>query len=383
VVDDNADNRMLLAELVAVLGHRGTPAGNGREALVLLSERPFDLVLLDVLMPQMDGFAALERIKGDARLRELPVIMVSGLGEVDGVVRCIEAGAEDYLTKPFDPVLLRARINACLEKKRLRDAERLRAAELEAALARLEAAQQQLVTQAKLASLGTLTAGIAHEIRNPLNFVTNFAEVVVEQVGELRHLLGGADGASAELLADLERNVAKIREHGRRADQIVRGMLLHARGQAGERQRTDLNALVEEVVAGARTNPELVRGVKVKAKLDAKLDPFPFDAEMLRQVAWNFVLNALQALEGKGTLTVETGREPGFAVLRVIDTGPGISADPAEIFKPFFTTKRQGTGLGLAIADRIVKAHGGRIELESKPGKGAAFTVRLPHSESQ
>src|SRR5207302_4468156 len=151
-----------------------------------------DLVLRDVLMPEMDGYAALEQIKADPRLREIPVLMVSGLGEMDAVVRCIEHGREDYLTKPFDPVILRARINACLEKKRLRDAERRRAEELERALRQLKETQDQLVAREKLASLGALTAGIAHEIRNPLNFITNFAQLAGQVVQDLRAALDTA-----------------------------------------------------------------------------------------------------------------------------------------------------------------------------------------------
>src|SRR5438067_1301326 len=188
VADDKGINREMLCRYVTELGHQAAAAENGRSALALMRARPFDLVLLDVLMPEMDGYTALEQMKADARLREIPVIMVSGLDEVDSVVRCIEQGAEDYLYKPFDPVLLRARINACLEKKRLRDAERRRAEELERALRQLKAAQDQLVVQEKMASLGALTAGIAHEIRNPLNFITNFAQLAEEQLRELRSL---------------------------------------------------------------------------------------------------------------------------------------------------------------------------------------------------
>src|SRR5215470_8928401 len=169
-------------------GHEHAPRKTIRRR-ARLHDSAFDLVLLDVLMPEMDGYTALEQIKANPRLREIPVIMVSGLEELDTVVRCIEHGAEDYLYKPFDPVLLEARINACLEKKRLRDAERRRAEELERALQQLKTAQDQLVVQQKLASLGALTAGIAHEIRNPLNFIMNFAQVTHERVRELRSLL--------------------------------------------------------------------------------------------------------------------------------------------------------------------------------------------------
>src|SRR4051794_38421378 len=134
VADDKAANREMLCRYVARLGHHAAAAADGRAALAMMRARPFDLVLLDVLMPEMDGYTALEQIKADPRLREIPVLMISGLDEVDSVVRCIEHGAEDYLYKPFDPVVLRARINACLEKKRLRDAERRRAEELERVL---------------------------------------------------------------------------------------------------------------------------------------------------------------------------------------------------------------------------------------------------------
>jgi CheY-like chemotaxis protein len=237
VADDNPVNRQMLAELVAGLGHTVTTAENGRQALALLHDHAFDVVLLDVLMPEADGMAVLGRIKSEPRLRETAVIMVSGLGEVDSVVRCIEQGAEDYLIKPFDLVILRTRVNACLEKKRLRDAEARRARELERALEQLRAVQDRLVANQKLASLGALTAGIAHEIRNPLNFVTNFAQLAAELVDELHEHLRGAPGEVGELLAALGQNVAKIQEHGRRTDAIVCGMLLHARGQPAERRR--------------------------------------------------------------------------------------------------------------------------------------------------
>jgi len=119
IADDDAANRQILARLLNLLGHDVTMAENGRKVLTLLQQRPFDLALLDVVMPEMDGIAALKQIKADAQLQEMPVIMVSGLDEVASVVRCIEEGAEDYLTKPLDPVILSARINAWLERKRL------------------------------------------------------------------------------------------------------------------------------------------------------------------------------------------------------------------------------------------------------------------------
>ena len=156
VVDDNRMNRMKLSHSVEQQGHIVRLAENGQKALGLLKDEEFDLVLLDIIMPEMDGYQVLERIKGDPDLRDIPVIVISALDEVDSAVRCIEIGAEDYLPKPFNPVLLRARLNASLEKKKLRDLEK----------AYLQ--QEMMLRQnEKLATLGKLSAGMAHEMNNP------------------------------------------------------------------------------------------------------------------------------------------------------------------------------------------------------------------------
>ncbi len=131
-MDDGAENRDVLRRRLEREGHAVETAENGRRALELVAQRSYDLVLLDVLMPELDGYAVLDALKGSPATRDIPVIMISALDELEGIVRCIERGAEDYLHKPFDPVLLRARINACLEKKRLRDREQAIAAELRA-----------------------------------------------------------------------------------------------------------------------------------------------------------------------------------------------------------------------------------------------------------
>jgi signal transduction histidine kinase len=396
VADDHPDNRRMLAQLLNLLGHHATVAENGRQALQLLREQAFDLVLLDVVMPEMDGVAALRVIKSDARLHEMPVIMVSGLDEVDSVVRCIEEGAEDYLTKPLDPVILAARINAWLEKKRLRDAERRRSEELEQALQQLKRTQDRLVAHEKLASLGALTAGIAHEIRNPLNFVTNFAQLAVGLVRELRGHLGNSPDEVGELLADLEQNVAKIEEHGRRADHIVQSMLLHARGQPGQRQRTDLNALVAESVSlayhGLRGQDATFQ-VSLETEFDRRVPPLEVSAQDLSRVVLNLTNNACYAAHDKRRsagpgfqprVVVRT-RDGGDVVeVRFWDNGNGIPADLRDkIFTPFCTTKPAGagTGLGLSISyDIVVQMHKGSLRLESEAGRYTEFIVTLPKS---
>lgn len=175
VVDDDVLNRKLLARHLEQEGHRVSSAAGGREALHALAAERFDLVLLDVLMPEMDGYEVLERIEHDEELRHIPVIMVSALDEVDSVVRCIEAGAEDYLSKPFDPVLLRARVNGCLSKKRLHDLELAyieqvghvvrAAAAVEAGTFEPEALEQVAARQDALGQLARVFRRMAEEVQ--------------------------------------------------------------------------------------------------------------------------------------------------------------------------------------------------------------------------
>ncbi|MBI5624953.1 MAG: PAS domain S-box protein [Elusimicrobia bacterium] len=218
-----------------------------------------------------------------------------------------------------------------------------------------------------LANIGEMAAVVAHEIRNPLGSVVIAASQLA--AGDL----GEADRGMVMKL---------LRNESKRLTDVLAGFLAYARQPSLRLARVDLNALVSEVLGIAQSNKDLLRHTRVSMSLDPSLRPCPMDSDQIRQVLWNIVVNALQALAGTGKLSVSTGSEPGWVFFRVRDTGPGIAGRmQREIFKPFFTTKQQGTGLGLATADRIVKAHGGEIGVDSRPGDGAAFTVRLPWME--
>ena len=203
VVDDNRVNRLKLSLGLEQQGHTVILAEGGREALELLETGEFDVVLLDILMPEMDGYEVLERIKGDVRLRDIPVIVISALDEIDSVVRCIEMGAEDYLPKPFNSTLLRARLNSSLQKKKLRDLEKMYL-------------QQEIMLREseKLATLGKLSAGMAHDLNNPVSAARRAAEQLPatltrlqesqlklseqELTGEQRSVLQGLDRLAQE-----------------------------------------------------------------------------------------------------------------------------------------------------------------------------------------
>jgi signal transduction histidine kinase len=399
-VDDNPQNRDLLKRMLERQGYSVTTAANGEECLRLLAEQRFDLVLLDVIMPGLNGFDVLSRIRTSEEWRNIPVVVVSALDESSAAIRCIEMGAEDYLPKPFDPVLLKARIGATLEKKRLRDQELRYARELEQALDELRQAQDKLVVQEKLASLGALTAGIAHELKNPLNFITNFAALAREAAGDLRTELEKAEPDSEEigyLIGNIIENVGRIEDHGKRADRIVRGMLLHSRGQPGAREFSDINALVDEALNlayhGIRARDHSFN-VNIRREFTPDLARVPVRSEDISRVLLNILNNAFYAMNEKRKtappdyapeILAQTVDEGDCIGIVLEDNGNGIpAAIQKKIFDPFFTTKPagSGTGLGLSISFDIIRAHDGSLSVESEPGRFARFRIVLPKQVS-
>ena len=269
--------------------------------------------------------------------------------------------------------------------------------DLQHALDELQTTQVQLIQAEKMASLGELTAGIAHEIQNPLNFVNNFAEVsgeLAQELAEERSRPVRDPELEAELLLDLKQNMQKITQHGQRAASIVRGMLEHSRASTGERQPTDLNALADEYLRlayhGLRAKDKAFNAtLKTDFAPDLGLvDVVPQD---IGRVLLNLFTNAFYAVQQRQqagepgyvpTVRVRTERQGDEVVVQVQDNGTGIpEAVKAKIFQPFFTTKPtgEGTGLGLSLSyDLVVKGHSGTLDVASEAGQGATFTMTLP-----
>jgi signal transduction histidine kinase len=286
-------------------------------------------------------------------------------------------------------------------------------AEVESAMSELKATQSQLVQQEKLASLGQLTAGIAHEIKNPLNFVNNFSEVSMEMIEEIKEERAKNQETRDEtlvdeILEDIQSNLGKIHQHGSRANGIVTSMLQHSRGGSGKMEPTDLNALIKEYVNlsfhGMRAGKNPIN-VDIILDLDPDLGMVSMIKEDFTRVVINLCNNAFDAMREKvklyhvpslpagkaGTkyqegvkylpkLKVSTMLENGRLRLSFEDNGPGIQDEIKDkILQPFFTTKKgtEGTGLGLSITHDIIKAHGGELKVETKIGEGTAFIIQL------
>ena len=322
-----------------------------------------------------------------------------------------------------------------LEQKRM-VVEESKAA-LEKTLVDLKAAQNQLIQQEKLASLGQLTAGIAHEIKNPLNFVNNFSEVSLEMIDEALEELGKAASSdhteeTTLILTDIKSNLTKIHSHGSRADSIVKAMLQHSRGGSGTTEPTDLNALIREHINlsyhGMRAGKDPLE-VNIDLQLDESIGEIPLIAEDFSRIILNLSTNAFDAMKEKRSpadssagsseilpqppagsfeslpqsgsprrvpapdpatvpppytphLTIRTHKTSGTITIEFEDNGPGVPDDIKDkILQPFFTTKKgtQGTGLGLSITHDIIKAHGGTLHINSS-GSGTIMKVTLSES---
>ncbi|MDE3184265.1 MAG: tetratricopeptide repeat protein [Bacteroidota bacterium] len=272
---------------------------------------------------------------------------------------------------------------------------------LEKTLANLKSTQNQLIQSEKMASLGELTAGIAHEIQNPLNFVNNFSEVNKEMIAEMKEEIDKGNYNEVKIIADdIEANEEKINHHGKRADAIVKGMLQHSLSSTGVKEPTDINALCDEYLRlsyhGLRAKDKEFNA-EIKTDFDGTIGKINIVPQDIGRVILNLINNAFYAVDEKKksgakdyepTVSVSTkhslllGRGVGGEVtITVKDNGNGIPQKIVEkIFQPFFTTKPtgQGTGLGLSLSYDIVKAHGGEIKVETKDNEGTEFIIQLP-----
>jgi signal transduction histidine kinase len=270
-----------------------------------------------------------------------------------------------------------------------------RTTELRESLESLKTTQRQLIQAEKMASLGELTAGIAHEIQNPLNFINNFSEVTTELVAEMNDELKTGNIQEGILIAsDIETNMKKISSHGKRADAIVKGMLQHSRTNSGTKELTDINTLTDEYLR-LTYHGLLAKDKTFNADMITHFDPALPKINVVQQdmgrVMLNLFNNAFYAVNQKQKTTdanykpeviVTTSTENGLIIIKVRDNGIGIPETIKEkIMQPFFTTKPsgEGTGLGLSLTyDTVVKGHGGTIHIDTKEGEYSEFTIRLP-----
>ena len=401
IVDDEEKVCSLFAQILNARYSCET-AANAQEALDWLQREPFALVITDIQMPGIGGIELLRKIT--ELYRDTAVIIVSGVDRTQRVIDAIRMGAFDYLLKPCDLEALELCVDRALERRTLlRNATRYkedlekRNLELARRKAELERIQAQLVHSEKMASLGQLAAGIAHELNNPAGFILSNMASLLEYMHELRRILSSAHDASAgtadtasptvvtpddyeRLLSDLESIAADSYSGGERIKDIVQNLRLFSRLDEAELKHVDLHEGIESTI---RLLSQYYSSPAITLRREYGLVP-PIDcyAGQLNQVWMNLLVNAAQAIGNRGgEVRINTSFDGERAFVRISDTGEGIQPEHLNrIFDPFFTTKPvgEGTGLGLSISHGIIVRHGGTLSVESSPGQGATFSVNLP-----
>jgi two-component system NtrC family sensor kinase len=419
VVDDSSTRRTYLQDLLTREGYSVTLAAEPAEALRLIGapDKAWDCVLVNILSPSFDGLELCRQLNAFRGLAPLPGMEVSsfsivGLGNEDGgdmLARAFDAGADDVVPTTAEADAIRIRVRALVRRKLLQDEnwrieaelrerelafERARAEaasaealgkanrELEEANQRLKETQSKLVQAAKMASLGELVAGIAHEINNPLAFILAHQGTVERLLAEIAAKLPPGTGLERPLSKSVERMGAMKMGLGR-IQELVLNLRRFSRLDEGDFQTINVRESIETVLA--LLSHKLSARIDVRRRYDAVPDLYCSPA-LLNQVVMNIVGNAADAINGTGAIDIETLSNETTYTIRISDTGPGISPELRErIFEPFFTTKPvgAGTGLGLAIAYSVVQAHKGTITVDSSPSGGTSFTITIPRQNIQ
>jgi two-component system, sensor histidine kinase and response regulator len=370
VVDDNELTRSLLARRLGRQGYTVSVAKGGQEALEMIESSAFDLILLDIVMPDLNGIQVLERLKQDPALRHIPVVMISALDEFDKVVKSIEIGAEDYLPMPFNPVLLRARVGACLEKKRLHDKE-------VAYLREVAKAREEALEANRIKSL--FFATINHELRTPLTAILGYIQLLMRTPDR-----SAGDRDTLDI----------VMRSGEHLLGLINDLLTISKIEAGHatlsEQVFDLHDLLHSM-SEMFQNQASARRLRFNVYMAVDVPRYAFgDDGKLRQILINLLGNAFKFTDS-GSVEVGVSWRDGRAAIEVRDTGCGIGAEEfGQLFQPFTQTgsgrkARQGTGLGLAISQSFARMMDGEITVMSALGKGSTFRleIRLPAAEPE
>lgn len=416
VVDDTPDMAALIRAVVEDQGYDVSVASDGQQALEIASAEHPDAVLLDVMMPGMNGMEVLRRLKSDTTLRTIPVLLVTAKGDEKDVIAGLDEGADDYVTKPFKHEILAARMRSAVRTKQDHESLVKLNQDLQREIHERERMQQELAQAKQLESVGHLAAGIAHEINTPAQYVGDNIRFLKEVFADLNNLIISFD----ELLQGAKENsvdadlVAKVETAAQKADidylteevpkaidqslegigrvaRIVRAMKEFSHPSSDEKQPADLNRLLDSTLTVSRNEWKYV--ADLKTDYDPDLPLVPCLAGEFNQAVLNLVVNASQAIADivgdgsreRGTITVRTRLAKQWAEIRIEDTGTGIPENARDkVFDHFFTTKDvgKGTGQGLTITHSIiVEKHGGTITFETAVGRGTTFIIRLPISE--
>jgi len=394
IIDDTPTNLGVIVNYLEDVGFEIMAARNGKSGLQIAQRAQPDLILLDIMMPGIDGFETCRRLKADEQTQDIPVIFMTALTNVEDKVKGFAVGGVDYITKPIQQAELLARVQTHLTLSKLqheleqqverRTAELVQAnTQLKTEMAHREKVEEQLRQSQKMEAIGQLTGGIAHDFNNILTVI----------MGNISFILNDLD-QNGPFIGELE----QVQEAAERAASLTRQLLAFSRKQMLQPKVVNLNDTVNNINQMLRRTTR--EDIAFETYFDPELKPVKVDPGQIEQVIINLVINACDAMPSGGALTIETSNitldedysyhrpevEAGdYVMLTVSDTGIGMNAETqARIFDPFFTTKERGkgTGLGLATVHGIINQSGGHIWVYSEPGKGTTFKIYFPQLKS-
>jgi two-component system, NtrC family, sensor kinase len=380
VVDDVDANLLALEALLSDLDCEVVCVHSGNAALSQLLRREYAVMLLDVQMPEMDGYEVARHAHENPITRLVPIVFLTAQDRAEeNILRGYGTGAVDYLFKPIDSTILRSKVRVFLElhrtKKQIVDSKK----RLELTLSELEAAQAQLVQSAKMASLGELVAGIAHEINNPLAFALSHLDTALRALSPIEAALKPEESVASASWEKMKSRMTEMDIGLKRIRDLVVKLRTFSRLDGDERGLVSVKACVDSVITILRHRLEDRVTIETDLGEPDLIECYP---GLLNQALMNLIANSIDAIEGKGTIVVtSSGTAAGRYKIAVKDSGPGIpQALRQRIFEPFFTTKPvgAGTGLGLSITYSIVEKHGGKLSVECPESGGTTMTIDIP-----
>lgn len=385
IVDDNPSNLSVLSAHLKDSAYKVLFAKNGFRALEIAKEAQPEIILLDIMMPGIDGFETCRKLKQDHDTARIPVLFLSALDDTDSKVKGFEAGGLDYVSKPFEHQELHARLETHIALYRARRENEKYAAEMEH-LAQQRA--KELVHAERLATLGTLSAGIAHEINNPLTYTLSGAHLVSQLWEDIAQYLEQQtieDTKVTYATEKIPKMLANIIDGTKRIHNIASSLKAYAKKEGDEKSACRLADCVDEALRLCHNR--LKYHVTVHTDIPKDLPAIEANRHRFEQVLVNLFINAADAIEsrGNGTLFVSAAADENAVRIDIEDTGPGFDENTLDsIWDAFYTTKPKeiGTGLGLSITRGIIEDHHGTITAENREQGGARFVITLPQKEA-
>jgi signal transduction histidine kinase len=375
VVEDNPDMRRFTSHSLGKT-FRVETAVDGKDGWSKVQARVPDLVVSDIMMPNWNGYQLCAAVKNDPELQHVPLLLLSSKSEVEMKVEGFEQGADDYLTKPYNPRELLARAKSLIRVRKLEKEVRQRNLQLEETLLELRAAQTHLIHSEKMASLGVLSAGLVHEVNNPLNAAISSIRTLTRSLEKIP----ADERISSTVYEKMNRTSKRALLGLKRCEEIITGLSQFSRKDTEGKKNEDVHEGLDSTLS---LIPKELKGETTFHKDYGLKEKVFCHLGQLNQVFMNLLTNACQAVEGKGDVWIRTSEVGDQALITVKDSGCGIPEEQLNrIFEPFYTTKDvgQGTGLGLSISHKIIEEHHGQIDVESTPGNGTQFRISLPLS---